>query len=331
MVLHGSQGDRLQYSDRPYDLTALFLSGVLLNRVTKQFYSTKSYILLLFISTQLNLLQNLTERANIDPNKQNIKLYNRSTIMKLGHMILILSLGVIAAGVVLMATSGINASHPFLSQNMLVTNDIIKSKELKNSIVNVTETGPDMYVVIKSDPSNIPLSAIVKDPNGSIVSSSTFSQDLVANFKPEKIGKYNLILINQGTMDLKINAILGYLPLLGENESPNYNALGDIFIGAALIVLGCFGFAGGIFISIKNQPPRKLIKNAYTFSSGRTKNIIAFLKPGHWRLRRSSTKIHRDLIAERLGEYEKFGDEEIIESEFEKKQKLTEGESNFNR
>jgi hypothetical protein len=248
--------------------------------------------------------------------------------MKLGHMILILSLGVISAGIVLMAISGINASHPFLNQNMLVTNDIIKSKELNNSILNVTETGPAMYVVIKSDPSNIPLSAIVKDPNGSIVSSSTFSQDLVANFKPEKIGKYNLTLINQGTTNVKINAILGYLPLFGENESPNYNALGAIFLGASLLLLGCFGFAGGIFISIKNQSPPTLIKNAYTFSSGKAKKIIAYFKPRRWRLRKfSSTTIHRDLITERLGELEKLRDKGIIESEFlEKKQELTEDE-----
>jgi hypothetical protein len=250
--------------------------------------------------------------------------------MKLGYMILILSLGVITAGIVLMATSGINASHPFLNQNMLVTNDFIKSKETKKSVVNVTETGPTMYVVIKSDPSNIPLSAIVKDPNGSIVSSSTFSQDLVANFKPEKTGKYNLILINQGTTDLKINAILGYLPLFGENESPNYNALGSIFIGAALLVLGCFGFAGGIFISIKNQPPPRLIKDAYIFSIGRTKKIRDCFKPRRWRLTKSSTTIHRDLMAERLGQLEKFRDRGIIESEIEKKQEFTERESNFN-
>ena len=249
--------------------------------------------------------------------------------MKLGYMILILSLGVISAGVVLMTVSGINASNPFLNQNMLVTNDFIKSKETKNSLVNITEAGPTMYVVIKSDPSNIPLSAIVKDPNGSIVSSSTFSQDLVANFKPEKIGKYNLILTNQGTTEIKVNAVLGYLPLFGENESPNYNALGAIFIGASLLVLGCFGFAGGIFISIKNQSLPRLIKNAHNFSRGNAKKIITYFKPRRWILRRStSTTIHRDLIAQRLGGLEKFRDKETSEFEFlEKKEQLTEDES----
>jgi hypothetical protein len=58
MVLHGSQGDRLQYSDRPYDLTALLLSGVLLNRVTKQFYSRKSYS---FIIVYFNTAKLITE------------------------------------------------------------------------------------------------------------------------------------------------------------------------------------------------------------------------------------------------------------------------------
>ena len=52
--------------------------------------------------------------------------------MKLGHLILILSLGIIIAGIMLMGISGINASHPFLYQNMLVTNGLLKSKETKS-------------------------------------------------------------------------------------------------------------------------------------------------------------------------------------------------------
>ena len=66
------------------------------------------------------------------------------------------------------------------------------------------------------------------------------------------IGKYQLVLMNQGAIDVNSNSILGYLQSFGENQRPNYNALGTIFFGAFLLVLGCFGFAGGIFISVKN-------------------------------------------------------------------------------
>jgi hypothetical protein len=221
-------------------------------------------------------------------------------------MILISSLSVVAVGILLLIISGIHASQPFLNQNILVINDIIKSKETKNSIVNVVDLGPTMYLVLKADPSNIPVSAIVKDPNGSIVSSSTFSQDLVASFKPDMIGKYQLVLTNQGDTVVSFNSILGYLPSYGENQRPNYNALGTIFLGAFLLVLGCFGFAGGIFIFVKNPSPSALFKNIYAFLTNVGRKIVMTrFRSDKFRLRRSSSTIRRDLIAERLNELDK--------------------------
>src|SRR5207248_10985673 len=116
--------------------------------------------------------------------------------MKLAQTILITSCTIMIAGVILIVMWGTNASQPFLAQNILLANQIIKPGESKTSMDMVTLTGPIMYVVIKSDPSNIPLSAAVKDPHGSVVSLSTFSQNLVANFKPLISGKYGLVLTN---------------------------------------------------------------------------------------------------------------------------------------
>jgi hypothetical protein len=173
------------------------------------------------------------------------------SIMNLAQAILITSCIIMIAGVILIVVWGTNASHPFLAQNILVANEIVKPGESKTSTDLVTVTGPVMYVVIKSDPSNIPLSAIVKDPHGSVMSLSTFSQNLVASFKPLMSGKYGIVLTNHGTSDVKTNIILGYLPLFGDNEKPNYNALGGIFTGVLLLVVGIFGFVAGIVIVIK--------------------------------------------------------------------------------
>jgi hypothetical protein len=135
-----------------------------------------------------------------------------------------------------------------------------------------------MYVVVKSDPSNIPLSAVVKDPHGSVVSlSSTFSQNLVANFKPLISGKYELVLTNHGTANVKTNIILGYLPLFGENEKPNYNALGGIFTGALLLVVGIFGFVAGIVMVIKGLSSQ-LEEAILNFSKKRIGRIVESFK-----------------------------------------------------
>jgi hypothetical protein len=198
--------------------------------------------------------------------------------MNLAHAILITSCAIIIAAVLLIVTWGINASQPFLAQNILVANEIIKPGESKTSTDIVNITGPVMYVVIKSDPSNIPLSAIVKDPHGSVVSlSSTFSQNLVANFKPLISGKYELVLTNHGTANVKTNIILGYLPLFGENEKPNYNALGGIFTGALLLVVGIFGFVAGIVMVIKGLSSQ-LEEAILNFSKKRIGRIVESFK-----------------------------------------------------
>jgi hypothetical protein len=181
------------------------------------------------------------------------------------------------AGVLFIVMWGINASHPFLAQNILVANEIIKPGESKTSTDLVTVIGPVMYVVIKSDPSNIPLSATVKDPHGSVMSLSTFSQNLVASFKPLMSGKYGLVLTNHGTSDVKTNIILGYLPLFGDNEKPNYNALGGIFTGVLLLVVGIFGFVAGIVIVIKGLSPQ-LEEKILNFSKKQIGRIVESFK-----------------------------------------------------
>ena len=199
------------------------------------------------------------------------------SIMNLAQAILITSCAIMIAGVLLIVMWGINASQPFLAQNILAANEIIKPGESKKSTDIVTITGPVMYVVVKSDPSNIPLSAVVKDPHGSVVSLSTFSQNLVANFKPLISGKYGLVLTNHGTADVKTNIILGYLPLFGKNEKPNYNALGGIFTGALLLVVGIFGFVAGIVIVIKGLSSQ-LEEKILNFSKKRIGRIVESFK-----------------------------------------------------
>ena len=240
-------------------------------------------------------------------------------------------MSVASAGILLVASSGIDASHPLVGQEMLAANDVIKSKETKNSILNVKNNGPTMYLIVKADPSNIPISAIVKDPHGLIVSSSTFSQDLVSNFKPEMFGNYNLILMNQGATDVKFNSILGYLPLFGGNASPNYDALGAMLLGALLIALGSFGLALGIFITIKNVSSNELFNNTYAFLKTSVKKVVAYFNTGAFGSRRGSSTIRRDLITERLSELEKQRNDFRANPGFEEKRELTEDESSFNK
>lgn len=245
-------------------------------------------------------------------------------MMKLGHMIMISSCGIIISGILLATLSGIEASRPFLNQNILVTNEIIKAGESRTSIDNLTVTGPVMYVVIKSDPSNMPMNALVRDPNGSVVSVSTFSQDLVANFKPLITGKYQLVVTNQGAADVKTNIILGYLALFGENEKPNYGALGGIFTGALLLIIGCFGFVVGLKYYMRDKSSRSE-QNIFIYSRRKIGRIVDYFRQSRGRFKDSNSippVYHDPGNDDQLERLEKLREEGLIlESEFLQKKK----------
>jgi hypothetical protein len=244
--------------------------------------------------------------------------------MRLGNIVLISSSAIIALGVVFTTSSGINAAQPFLSQNIIVANGIINPGASKIVPFNVTYIGPMMYIVLKSDPPNIPASALVKDPDGSIVSTSTFSQDLVANFRPQVQGKYNLLITNQGTQQVKADAILGYLPMLGLNEKPNMSALGGIFIGVLLIVIGSLGFIGGIALVLKYRSIRD-DEDVYALSKGKIHKILGYIKQPIAKITESDyTVAKHKLVADELSELEKLVERGIIlEPEYlQRKQEL---------
>jgi hypothetical protein len=170
-----------------------------------------------------------------------------------GHILIILSSALITIGVLLTIISAIDATRPFLTQDISVVNHMIKAGESRILSVNVTVTGPIMSIVIKADPPHVPISVIVKDQNGLIVSRSIFSDDLVSNFKPQINGKYDLIITNEGAEQVKADTILGYLSLFDKNENPNISALGDIFTGVSLIILGNLGFIAGVVVIVRDN------------------------------------------------------------------------------
>jgi hypothetical protein len=197
--------------------------------------------------------------------------------MKPHHIVLISGCAIIIVGIILIFIAGTNASLPFLSQNMLVANDIIKPGESKISLNDVTVLGPTMYIIFKSDPSNIPITASVKEPNGSVVSLSSFSQNLVTSFKPQTTGKYAITVTNGGITDVKTSMILGYIPLFGENAKPNYSALQSIFIGSLLLILGSFGFVIGLLKIIKDKSSR-FEEKICIFSKQNIERIINYFR-----------------------------------------------------
>jgi len=241
--------------------------------------------------------------------------------MRLGNIVLIFSSALILIGIVFTASSGINAAQPFLSQNIIVANGIINPGVSKIIPFNVTAIGPTMYIVLKSDPPNIPVSAVVKDSNGSIVSTSTFSQDLVANFRPQVQGKYNLLIANQGTQQVKADTIVGYLPMLLVNEKPNISALGGIFTGVLLIVVGSLGFVGGIVLVLKYRSIRD--EYMYALSKKKAYKILGYIKQPIGKVKESGYP-RQESITDQLSELEKLRERGmILEPEYlKRKQEL---------
>jgi hypothetical protein len=113
--------------------------------------------------------------------------------------------------------TSIKALHSFLEQDILITENTIKPRESKISTINITGIGPIMSLAVKSDPPHVRLKAVIINENELTVSASSFSEDLVTSFKPEAEDKYDLIITNEGTEEVRADIILGYLSFIDNN------------------------------------------------------------------------------------------------------------------
>ena len=98
--------------------------------------------------------------------------------------------------------------------------------------------------------------AETNDPKGTIVSSNKFSERLLTTFKPEISGKYISKITNLGTKPVTVvNAVVGQLPVMDENDQSQLDLLNRILGGSIIAVaIGIIVLiAGGIIFIVDRR------------------------------------------------------------------------------
>ena len=174
--------------------------------------------------------------------------------MKRSYIILIAGAVIFIAGIATFLVYANSYVDPFLSKNTIVSNSTIKPGQSVNITRETVEAGRSLSLVISSEPFDVSLRAETNDPKGLIVSSNEFSERLLTTIKPEISGKYISKITNLGTEPVTIDAVIGQLPIIDENDQTRLNLLRGILGGIIAVAIGIIVLiAGGIIFIVDRR------------------------------------------------------------------------------
>ena len=174
--------------------------------------------------------------------------------MKRSYIILIAGAVIFIAGIAIFLVYANSYVDPFLSENTIVSNSTIQPGQSINITRETVKAGRSLSLVISSEPFDVSLRAETNDPKGIIVSSNNFSERLLTTIKPEISGKYISKITNLGTEPVTIDAVVGQLPIIDENDQTRLNLLKGILGGIIAIVIGIIVLiAGGIILIVDRR------------------------------------------------------------------------------
>ena len=174
--------------------------------------------------------------------------------MKRSYVILIAGAVIFITGIAIFLLYANSYVDPFLNENTIVSNSPIQPGQSINISRETVKAGRSLSLVISSEPFDVSLSAETNDPKGIIVYSNKFSGRLLTTIKPEISGKYISKITNLGTEPVTIDAVVGQLPVIDENDQTRLNVLREILGGIIAVVIGIIVLiAGGIIFLVDRR------------------------------------------------------------------------------
>ena len=141
----------------------------------------------------------------------------------------------------------------FLNENTIVKNSTIQPGQSINISRETVKAGLNLSLVVSSEPSDGMLRAETNNPEGIIVSNNKFREQLFTTFKPEINGKYTSKITNLGTTPVTINAVVGQLPIINENDQGRLDLLNGVLAGIFAVIIGIIVLIAGGIILIKDR------------------------------------------------------------------------------
>jgi hypothetical protein len=194
--------------------------------------------------------------------------------MKRGHIVLISGAVLLVAGIIISAVWAVQFAGSFMRDNTFVAQTSIDAGESIDTRIDVRQLDRPVSLAIGIDraglqqqPSQIPTSTPdirlkeeVKDPNGSVVSSSEFGDSFFTTFKPQVTGVHTVTVSNLGTSPVTVSGAFGYMPFVGSDGNFRGDGmmggewgLGMIIAGGALASIGLVTLIVGAIITIADS------------------------------------------------------------------------------
>jgi hypothetical protein len=178
--------------------------------------------------------------------------------MKRSYIILITGAVIFIAGIAIFLVYANSYVDPFLNENTIVSNSTIQPGQSIDITRETVKAGRNLSLVISSEPFDVSLRMETTDPKGIIVSSNNFSEQLLTTIKPEISGKYISKIINLGSEPVTIDAVVGQLPAIDENDQTRLNLLKGILGGIIAVVIGVIVLiAGGIILIVDRRKSKE--------------------------------------------------------------------------
>ncbi len=99
---------------------------------------------------------------------------------------------------------------------------------------------------------------MVTDPDGKIVSNSTFQKTYFSTITPNSTGRYDISVFNLDQNNkASVYLFFGNLPFLKENGEIDLSSFGGLVLGVILFIAGIVSFIIGIVLYLKDRNKEK--------------------------------------------------------------------------
>jgi hypothetical protein len=181
--------------------------------------------------------------------------------MQRGFIVLIISGALFLSSIIVFFTWGMSFSGMFIQNNpSLSTNQItLDPLTVYNSSIFINSTDKLLTITIDStDNDQIVLNELVTDPNGKIVSNSTFQKTYFSTITPNSTGRYDISVFNMDQHNkASVYIFFGNLPFLKDNGEIDLSSFGGLVLGVILFIAGLVSFVIGIILYLKDRNKEK--------------------------------------------------------------------------
>lgn len=186
--------------------------------------------------------------------------------MQRGYLILIGGGALLALGIAISLIWADSLSSRIINQNTILNGVSIYPSGSANAITQVNDLSRPLSLVISLDhnvgQANPILRETVTNPNGDIISTKDFTNQLFTIIKPDVMGKYTLSINNLGGSLVSIGILFGNLPFVGQNNQLNVNFFAGLVTGGVLTISGIIVLIAGLVVVIVDR--RKITRNKTT-------------------------------------------------------------------